>query len=368
MLTSSHLVAELATASEPDEQSRSAVQQRVDDILRPAGALARLDELAVWLASWQGRSTPAVDSSVAIIFAGDHGVTSDGVSAYPAEVTGAMLSAFQQQKASVSAMASVTGTSVHAIDVGVGQPTGNLRTEPAMTPERFSKAFHDGRSAAAHYCQQDGDVDLLIFGEMGIGNTTAAAAVSAALYTLTPAQTKAEADAESEISQAGDAGDDAAKFVGRGTGVDDRDYTNKIRVVSEAVRRVAALAVEDDIALSPLEILRQLGGTELAAIAGAMFEARLRSVPVLLDGYIATVPAVVLHAIDPTIVANVRAAHVSAEPGHLLLLQRLGLAPVLSLDLRLGEASGAVAAVPLLQMACKLVTDVPTFSEWFGPQ
>lgn len=363
--TETSLRAELAMAEGADEYTTAAAQARIDDILRPAGGLARLDDIAVWLAGWQRTATPSVDHPVAIIFAADHGVVTEGVSAYPAEVTGAMLAAFQKQKASVSAMASVSGTAVYAIDVGVGKPTGNLRVEPAMSRERFEEAFTEGRRAVAEHCQSDHVPDLFVFGEMGIGNTTAAAAVAAGLSIDSSLIGRAPHESEYETTV-------VAQFVGRGTGVGDDEHRNKVQVVADGLNRYRS-ALQADTAtpvseVAPLSLLEQLGGTELVAIAGAMVEARLRSVPVLLDGYIATIPAAVLHAIAPTFVDNVRAGHVSAEPGHRHLLNRMGLVPLLDLDMRLGEASGAVAAVPLVQMACKLMTEVPTFSEWFGTQ
>lgn len=330
--TTESLRSEFGSAPASDVQASAQVQARVDDILRPVGALARLDEVAVWLAGWQRTETPAVSSPAAVIFAADHGVVAEGVSAYPAEVTGAMLAAFEASKASVSALASVAGATVSAIDVGVGSPTGNLRIEPALSPERFAECFAAGRAAVAEL-----DTDLLIVGEMGIGNTTAAAAVCAAIL-----------------------GSDATPFVGRGTGVDDVALASKAAVVADAVVRIADVT-------DPLEILREVGGAELVAMTGALFEARMRSIPVLLDGYIATSPALVLHAIDPDLIDNCWAGHCSAEPGHRVVLDHLGRTPLLTLDMRLGEASGAMAAVPLVKMACALVTDVPTFGEWFGP-
>ena len=330
--TTRGLVAEVAAAPSADDESRAATQARVDDILRPAGAFGRLDEVAVHLAAWQRAPSPTVETPAALIFAADHGVAADGVSAYPAEVTGAMLAAFEASKATVSALAAVAGATVRAIDVGVGNPTANLRTEAAMSLERFAEAFGAGRQAVTEL-----DTDLLILGEMGIGNTTAAAAVTAAIISGDP-----------------------TTFVGRGTGVDDETYANKVEVVSHAVERIAE--VED-----PLEVLREVGGSELAAIAGALAEARMRSIPVLLDGYIASTPALVLHAIDPRLTEHCLAGHGSAEPGHRRILDRLGLEPLITLELRLGEASGAMAAVPLVKMACAAVTEVPTFAEWFGP-
>lgn len=330
-VTASAIAAELTDAVDPDEASRTSATERCAAILRPTGAMRRLDEVAIHLAAWQRTASPHVDSPAAIIFAADHGVTADGVSAYPSDVTAAMLAAFQASKASVSALARVAGASVTAIDVGVGNPTGNLRTESALSHERFANAFNVGRDSVATL-----DTDLLILGEMGIGNTTAAAAVTASIL-----------------------GGDSAIFVGRGTGVDDGAFAAKQRVVADAIARVRSVT-------DPLEVLREVGGAELAAIAGAMVEARVRSLPVLLDGYIASTPALALHKLLPTATANQLAGHASAEPGHRLILDELGLEPLLALDLRLGEASGAMAAVPLVKMSCALLNEVPTFPEWFG--
>ncbi len=326
------LQTDIAEAPAADDAARDAAQARVDDILRPAGAFDRLDRVAVHLAGWQRTATPDVARPAALIFAADHGVAADGVSAYPTEVTAAMLQAFEASSATVSALAEVAGVAVTAIDVGVGNPTGNLRIEAALDGARFTSAFERGREAVRAL-----DTDLLILGEMGIGNTTAAAAVTAALV-----------------------GGDVDAVVGRGTGVDDDAYVKKVTVVREAVERISGVS-------SPLDVLREVGGAELVAIAGALTEARLRSIPVLLDGYIASAPALVMHAFDDRFGEHLLAAHASAEPGHRAILDRLGLDPLLMLDLRLGEASGAVAAVPLVRMACRAVTHVPTFAEWFGP-
>ncbi len=315
-----------------DDEAAAFVRRRADDILRPTGALAVLDDLAVWVARWQAAEQPAVARPEAIIFAADHGVTAEGVSAYPAEVTGAMLGAFESGRASISVLAEVAGADVRAVDVGVGRPTGNLRVEPALDTKRFGEAWHAGRDAVA-----GSDADLLVFGEMGIGNTTPAAAVTAAIL-----------------------GRSADETVGRGTGIDDEARAKKVAIVDEALVRIAHV-------VDPLEVLAEVGGAELVAIAGATVEARVRRIPVLLDGYIATAPVLALDAADHRAVEHVRAGHRSAEPGHRLALERLGLEPLLDLDLRLGEASGAMAAVPLVTAACRLVTEVPTFAEFFGP-
>jgi nicotinate-nucleotide--dimethylbenzimidazole phosphoribosyltransferase len=337
-----HLAGQAIAVDDLVDQSaedRAAVQARVNDILRPAGALARLDELAVWVAGWQRTTNPSIDKPVALIFAGDHGVSADGVSAYPIEVTGAMLEAFNQSKASISAMAAVAGATVHAVDVGVGLPTANIRTDPAMDHERLAASVAAGRAAVAEQVD-GGGIDLLIVGEMGIGNTTAAAAISCALLERLPQE-----------------------VVGIGTGIPSDRLARKVAIVGQAVTRAAA--ADADIT-NPSETLRHLGGTEVAAMTGALLEARARSIPVLLDGYVTSAAALVLHSIDPRLTEHIRAGHRSAEPGHRLVLERLGLEPLIELDLRLGEASGAMAALPLVQMACKLVTDVATFTEWFA--
>lgn len=353
------LDADLAAAPPADVECRHAAAERVADILRPAGALARLDEVAVWLAGWQRTITPSVDRPAAIVFAGDHGVAS--LSAYPAEVTASMVEAFEKNRASISAMAAVAGASVTVVDVGVGAPTADIRIGPAMDPDRFQHSFDRGRQAVRTLADGDG-ADLLVVGEMGIGNTTAAAAVVCALLDCP-----------------------ADRIVGRGTGVDDEGLAAKIAAVTQAVGRFntamsgpagsgggerslrAHVAPTTGDATRALEALRHVGGTELAAMAGALVEARCRSLPVLLDGFVVGASAMVVHHLHPEASRHLWAGHRSAEHGHQAVLDHLELRPLLDLDLRLGEASGAMAAVPLVRMACALLSDVPTFAEWFGP-
>jgi nicotinate-nucleotide--dimethylbenzimidazole phosphoribosyltransferase len=321
----------LTTLPEGDRQAAESVNARAADILRPAGALARLDEVAAWVAEWQGTSNPAVRKPAALIFAADHGVAVAGVSKYPIDVTAAMLAAYRAGKSTINAFAAMAGATVSAIDVGVGRPTGDIRFEPALGSERFDEACAAGREAVEAV-----DADLLVLGEMGIGNTTAAAAVVAAL-----------------------SGGDIASWVGRGTGLDDEGMARKRDAVRMAVERVGP-------AVDPLEVLRQLGGAELVAIAAAIVAARLRRIPVLLDGYVVTASALPLNAITPVALDHCQVGHCSAEPGHRLLLQTLDKRPLLDLEMRLGEGSGAMAAVPLVAMACAGITEVPTFGEWFG--
>ncbi|MEM7095307.1 MAG: nicotinate-nucleotide--dimethylbenzimidazole phosphoribosyltransferase [Actinomycetota bacterium] len=329
--TTEALRAELATMPSPSPESADMTADRAANTLRPGGALAQLDELAVWVASWHGDGLPRIERPHCLVFAGDHGVAAEGVSAYPAEVTAAMLTAVETKQASINALAAAARADLTVHDVGVGIPTGNLRVEPAMSRERFADAFEAGRAAVREI-----DTDLLVLGELGIANTTAAAAVTAAII-----------------------GPDAQTFVGRGTGVDDDGLALKQAVVADAVARVATT-------VDPIELLRELGGTELVAMAGAMVEARARRIPILLDGYIATAPAVALHAVDPDLVSHLRAGHRSAEPGHRLALERLGLEPLLTMEFRLGEGSGAMVALPIVIAACRAVTDVATFEEFFG--
>ena len=330
------LVSSLTALADGDEQSASAVRARADDILRPAGALAALDDVAVWAARWQGTPTPAVRRPAALIFAADHGVAAAGVSNYPTEVTAAMLAAYRAGRSTVSAFAAVAGASVDAVDVGVGRPTGDIRVEPALTPERLDECIAAGRSAVEAL-----DADLLVLGEMGIGNTTAAAAIAAA------------------VARATHPDDDPVAWVGRGTGVDDDGLHRKQDAVLAALQRTQGLS-------DPLEILRQLGGAELAAMAAATVAARQRRLPVVLDGYVVTSAVLPLALMRPDALDHCRAGHVSAEPGHRRVVERLGMRPLLDLGMRLGEGSGAMAAVPLVAMACAGVTEVPTFGEWFG--
>jgi nicotinate-nucleotide--dimethylbenzimidazole phosphoribosyltransferase len=318
----------LAQAPGPHTRAAAAVAERARQVLRPAGALARLDELAEWLAAWQGTERPAVRRPAALVFAADHGVAASGVSAYPAEVTAAMVKALREGVATACVLARQVGATLEVVDVGVGVPTGDLTREPALDPARFRACVQAGRDAVAAL-----DTDLLVLGEMGIGNTTAAAAVTAILL-----------------------GRSAEASTGRGTGVDDAGLARKRAAVSAARRRVGTA--------DPLEVLRQAGGAELAALAGAALEARLRRLPLVLDGFVVTAAVAPLELLRPGALANAVAGHRSAEPGHRALLERLGLRPLLELDLRLGEASGALAAVPLLRLAAAAVTEVATFGDW----
>jgi nicotinate-nucleotide--dimethylbenzimidazole phosphoribosyltransferase len=313
---------------EPDEDARAEVVQRAAQVLRPAGAFARLDEVAAWLAGWQGTPRPAVTRPALIVFAADHGVATEGVSAYPSGVTASMLDALRSGVATATALAREVGAAVHVVDAGVGRPTGNIAVEPALDERTFDDLFEKGREVVRAL-----DADLLVVGEMGIANTTAAAAVSAALFGLT-----------------------ADDWTGRGTGVDDATLRRKIEVVRAARERAGRC--------DALDALRELGGSEMVAAAGAVLEARLRRLPVVLDGFVLTAAVAALEVARPGALDHCIAGHRSPEPGHSLLLEKLGKEPLLDLGLRLGEGTGALAAVPLIRMATRAVNDVATFEEW----
>ncbi len=318
----------LAELPGPDRDARDQVAARAATVLRPAGAFARLDAVAAWLAGWQGTASPRAERPHVAVFAADHGVAADGVSAYPAEVTAAMLDAIRSGVATITVLAREVGASLEVFDVGVARPTGNIRVTDAMSVQEFDDAVAAGAAAV-----ESVDADLLVVGEIGIGNTTAAAAVAAAAL-----------------------GGDAADWVGPGTGVVGAALTHKCDVVQAALDRVGPVA--------PLEALRRLGGRELAAMAGAVAAARRRRLPVVLDGFIAGAAVVPLEVARPGSLDHCIAGHCSAEPGHQRLLEVLGLDPLMQLDLRLGEGSGALVAVPIIRMAAAAVVEVATFEEW----
>lgn len=322
------LVADLVRAPSVDELSRQAVLQRASRVLRPPGALAKLDRVAGWLAGWQRTDVPAVSRPALVLAAGDHGVVARGVSAYPSEVTAAIVDAIRAGAATSAVLARELDVALRLVDGGIGHPTGDIVTDDALGLERFEHLIALGRQTVA-----DLDADLLLLGEMGIGNTTATAAVVAALL-----------------------GAEVEACVGRGAGIDDDALVKKQRAVGMAVERVQSA--------DPLQILRCLGGAEHAVLVGAIAEARLRSLPVMLDGYVTSAAALALELAVPGSIDHCLASHLSPEPGHRLVLERVGLEPFLDLEMRLGEGSGALVALPVVRLAAAAVVDVATFEEW----
>ncbi len=300
--------------------------EREPRLTKPHGSLGRLEEISQWLCRWQGRHPPTMGTPKAQVFAGNHGVVQQGVSAFPAEVTAQMVANFEAGGAAVNQLCQAFGVGFSMDALSLDRPTRDFTETPAMSEAECVDAFVFGMGTVS-----DG-MDVLCLGEMGIGNTTSASAMSMALF-----------------------GGEAQEWTGAGTGVSGPALEKKTNVVAKAV----GLHKDTD----PLQILCRLGGRELAAIAGAVLAARYRGVPVLLDGYVATAAAAPLEAGCPGALDHCRAGHVSAEPGHRRLLEKLGMTPLLDLNMRLGEASGAVLAVAVLRGAVACHTGMATFDE-----
>jgi nicotinate-nucleotide--dimethylbenzimidazole phosphoribosyltransferase len=305
----------------------AAIRARDAQLTKPPGALGRLEEIVEFLGRWQDKAIPTVDRPVVVVFAGNHGVTAQGVSPYPPSVTEQMLKNFSAGGASVNQICATWGAGLKVFELALQIPTKDITQAPAMEARECAATLAFGMEAIA------GGADLLALGEMGIGNTTVAAAIYLALY-----------------------GGVAADWVGRGTGVDDEGLKRKI----SAVERAVALHKAD--LTDPWEVLRRLGGREIAAMAGAILAARMERIPVLLDGYVVCAAAAVLHAIDPTALDHCLAGHVSAEAAHAQVLRRLGKKPLLDLGMRLGEGSGAALAIGLAKAAVACHRDMATFA------
>jgi nicotinate-nucleotide--dimethylbenzimidazole phosphoribosyltransferase len=317
----------LAEMPPPDREAAAAARAREGQLTKPQGALGRLEEIAEWLACWQGRHPPAVTRALAVVFAGNHGVVAQGISAFPQTVTAQMVANFQAGGAAVNQLCQTFGIGLKVYELALERPTGDITREAAMDEADCAAVMVYGMEAVA-----DGP-DLLCIGEMGIGNTTVAAAIAHALH--------------------GGAPED---WVGPGTGLDADGVARKAQVVGRAVECHAGHL--DD----PLEVLRRLGGREIAAMCGAILAARLARVPVLIDGYVATAAAAVLHAMDSAALDHCMAAHRSAEPAHGALLDKLGKRPILDLGMRLGEASGAVLAAATVMAAARVHAGMATFA------
>lgn len=318
----------LAAAPEPDSAARMAAEAHNHQLTKPPGALGRLEELAAWYAGWRGDPQPRIDAPQVIIFAGNHGVTAQGISAFPADVTVQMVANFEAGGAAINQLAKAAGATMDVVPLELDRPTADFTEAPAMSEAELIAALRAGWSAV------DRDADLLVVGEMGIGNTTSAAALSYALY-----------------------GGSAADWSGRGTGLDEDGVAHKAQVVERAV------ALHKPEIGDGLDALARLGGREVAAMAGAISAARMRRIPVLLDGFICCAAAACLQAVNPRALDHALAGHQSAELAHAALLQRLGKAPLLSLGLRLGEGSGAALAIPLLRAALACHSGMATFAE-----
>ncbi|MCI0600161.1 MAG: nicotinate-nucleotide--dimethylbenzimidazole phosphoribosyltransferase [Beijerinckiaceae bacterium] len=313
---------------EASEPARQAAQARQAALTKPPGSLGRLEDIVAFLAAWQGKSAPSLDRPLVAVFAGNHGVVKKGVSAYPPSVTRTMVENFGAGGAAINQICAVNGLSLMVFDLALDIPTKDITEGPALEEKEAAASFVFGMEAVT------GGVDLLCLGEMGIGNTTVAAAIYHGLY-----------------------GGKAADWAGRGTGMDDRGLARKIAAVKAAVAR------HKDHLTDPLEVMRRLGGREIAAMAGAIIAARKERVPVVLDGYVVCAAAAILHALNSTALDHCIAGHVSAEGAHKEVLRRLGKEPLLDLGLCLGEGSGAALAFGIIKAALACHTGMATFAE-----
>ncbi len=318
----------VARMPEADDAAAERARARDAVLTKPSGALGRLESLAAWVSTWQARHPPRAERIRVLVFAGNHGVASHGVSAYPAAVTEQMVANFETGGAAINQLSAVLDASLTVVPLDLDTPTEDMTVAPALDEAGCLAALNAGMAAVEE------DAHLLCLGEMGIGNTTAAAALAAALF-----------------------GGTGGSWVGPGTGVDQAGLARKATAVD------AALARHENARDDPLAALACVGGRELAAIAGAIVAARYRRVPVLLDGFVCTAAAAVVARLRGDGLDHTQAAHRSAEPGHRRLLEALALEPLLDLEMRLGEASGAALAAALVRMAVAAHNGMASFAE-----
>jgi nicotinate-nucleotide--dimethylbenzimidazole phosphoribosyltransferase len=312
------------------EEARAAAQRALDAKTKPRGSLGRLEELACTIAGIRGTAAPGRLRPVVGVVAADHGVAAEAVSAYPQEVTRQMLANFHAGGSAVGVLAREAGAALRIVDAGVGSPTSNIAAGPAMSRDEAVRRIDEGRTLAAELAAEGFAVVAL--GEMGIANTTSAAALAAVLLPAAP-----------------------ASVCGRGTGLDDAGVRRKVGVVERALRANPVDSAD------PVGVLAALGGYEIAVLCGLVLGAAAHRLVVVLDGFITTAAATVAVRIEPSASDVLVAAHRSPEPGHGLLLDALGLSPLLDLGLRLGEGSGAALALPLLDASLAVLEDMATF-------
>jgi nicotinate-nucleotide--dimethylbenzimidazole phosphoribosyltransferase len=309
-------------------EAAAKVARREGMLTKPPRSLGRLEELVAWLALWQGKSPPRLANVEILVFAGNHGVTAQGVSAYPADVTAQMVANFANGGAAINQLAHVADAELRVVALDLDHPTADFTASPAMDEGEFLEAVSSGYEALSP------NADLVVLGEMGIGNTTAASAVAAALF-----------------------GGGGARFAGHGTGLDEQGLKRKRDVIDRALARHSAILGD------PLRVAASLGGRELAAILGAALAARHRRIPALLDGFVCTAAVAPLAKLRADALDHALAGHKSAEAGHRMLLEKLRLEPLLDLGMRLGEGSGAAVAVLVLRAALACHTGMATFAE-----
>ena len=315
-----------------DEAAMAAARARQDVLTKPQGALGRLEDISIRLAGITGQAVPRIGRKVVVVFAADHGVTAEGVSAYPAEVTPQMVANFASGGAAINVLARHVGADVRVVDMGVGQPTGNIARGPAMSRERAVACVERGIAAANE--EIDVGATLLATGDMGIGNTTASSAVVAAIT-----------------------GHPVRQVTGRGTGVSDEQFERKVAIIEQALR------LNEPDPNDGLDVLAKVGGFEIAGIAGLILGGAARRVPVLVDGFISGAGQLVAAKLCPSAMDYTFAAHRSVEVGHTIVLNQLGQLPLLSLDMRLGEGTGAALAMSIVEAAAKILAEMATFGD-----
>jgi len=341
-------VTDFESITAPDPEVAAAARARQDRLTKPPGSLGRLEDLSVWVASCQGVCPPRqFQRPRVVVFAGDHGVTAAGVSAYPAEVTAQMVANFDAGGAAINVLAEAAGASVRVVDIAVdtAEPhspsigahkvrrgSGNIAVEDALSADEAAAAIQAGRRIADE--EVDSGADLLIAGDMGIGNTTAATTLIAALT-----------------------GSEPVAVVGRGTGIDDAGWARKTAAIRDALYRARGLSVD------PIGLLRVCGGADLAAMAGFCAQAAVRRVPLLLDGVVVTAAALVAERLAPGARQWWQAGHRSTEPAHALALRQLELEPIIDMRMRLGEGTGAAVALPIVRAAVAALASMATFDE-----
>lgn len=332
----------------PDAQAAAAARDRQDRLTKPPGALGRLEDLSVWVASCQGACPPRQFARArVVVFAGDHGVTTAGVSAYPAEVTAQMVANFDAGGAAINVLAEAAGATVRVVDIAVDvdkpaspsigghkvrRGSGNIAVEDALSADEVTVAIEAGRRIADE--EVDSGADLLIAGDMGIGNTTAATTLIAAMTDSEP-----------------------VAVVGRGTGIDDAGWARKTAAVRDALYRARGVSAD------PVALLRICGGADLAAMAGFCAQAAVRRTPLLLDGLVVTAAATVAERLAPGARQWWQAGHRSPEPAHTVALKRLELDPIVDMRMRLGEGTGAAVALPIVRAAVAILVSMATFDE-----
>lgn len=324
---------EFGDITPPDGRVGAAARRRQDLLIKPRGALGRLEDLSVWAASCQGQCPPRqFERARVVVFAGDHGVARTGVSAYPPEVTAQMVATIESGGAAINVLAGLAGASVRMVDMAVGEDraSGNIAVEDALSPAEADTAVRAGARVADE--EVDAGADLLIAGDMGIGNTTAATALVAALTGAEP-----------------------VTVVGRGTGIDDAGWARKTAAVRDALYRARTA--------DPIALLGAVGGADLAAMAGFCAQAAVRRTPVLLDGVVVTAAALAAERLAPGARAWWQAGHRSPEPAHGAALEDLGLQPIVDLGMRLGEGTGAALALPVLRAAVAVLSEMATFTD-----